>query len=461
MKLIDLLTSAWAIVPDKLQEIQAIYATHLRGDKIDLAALEARLGRPLANDQQEYTLRDGGVAVLAIDGVISPKANLFTQVSGGVSAQMTLRQVQSLHADPRVRAAVLDIDSPGGSVFGIPAVAAAIRALGQDKPLVAVSSGTMASAAYWWGSAANAVFVSGLTDHLGSIGVVGTHSYQPRTGLQTTEITAGRYKRMASPNQPLSEEGRAYLQAQVDEIYRVFVDAVAEHRGVSADEVLQHMADGRTFIGQQALDAGLADGVATVDEMAAQLARHPQKFAQRRKALFALGPTPAVAPNAPDEPLWPVASQPPEEERNVMPQADTPQAGAITTAQALEAAYPQLVKEIRDQAHSTGAQAERERIQAVRAQSLPGHEALIDKLAFDGQTSGPEAAAAVLAAERSVRQAAVQAHHRDAPAPAPASAAPSDTPAEPSSRDLAKGVLALFNGTRGATRDTTTPGAAQ
>ena len=71
MQLIDFLTSPWAIVPDKLLEIQAIYATHLRGEKIDIEAIEARLGRPLANDQQAYRVEPGGIAVLSVAGVIS------------------------------------------------------------------------------------------------------------------------------------------------------------------------------------------------------------------------------------------------------------------------------------------------------------------------------------------------------------------------------------------------------
>ena len=84
MKLLDLMTAPWAILPETLLELQQIYATHLRGDKIDLQAVEARLGRQLANDQQRYELRDGGVAVFSPQGVMAPKANLFMQVSGGI-----------------------------------------------------------------------------------------------------------------------------------------------------------------------------------------------------------------------------------------------------------------------------------------------------------------------------------------------------------------------------------------
>ena len=147
MKLLDLLMSAWAILPDQLREIQAIYAAHLRGDKIDIEAIEARLGRPLANEQQDYEIRQGGVAVLTLDGVMAPKANLFMRVSGGVSTQMAGLQIESAMADPRVTAMVLAIDSPGGSVFGTPELGATVRELSAIKPIVTVSEATLAGAA--------------------------------------------------------------------------------------------------------------------------------------------------------------------------------------------------------------------------------------------------------------------------------------------------------------------------
>ena len=89
MKLLDVLTAPWAIEPAKLLEIQAIYATHLRGDKIDIAAVEAKLGRPLANEQKAYAIQDG-VAILPIEGVIAKRANLFSQISGGVSTDVQI-----------------------------------------------------------------------------------------------------------------------------------------------------------------------------------------------------------------------------------------------------------------------------------------------------------------------------------------------------------------------------------
>ncbi len=411
MKLLELLSSPWAVVPDHLLELQGIYTTHLKGEKIDVSAIEAKLGRVLANDQKEYSLREGGIAVLDIEGTISPKANIFTKVCGGVSAEIAAKQIMSMAADPMVRGAVLNFDTPGGSVFGIPALASAIRELSAVKPTASVSTGMMASAGYWTGSAANSVFASGETDIIGSIGVVMTHSFNPRGNGQTTEITAGKYKRMASDSKPLDAEGKAYLQGQVDEIYRVFVNTVAENRRVTAEQVIEHMADGRIFIGQQALDAGLIDGFATVDQLVERMATDPAKFTNRRKAVFALGGLPAAGVAAveavqatQDEPVPPVASVNQPVEVNMTPQE---------LAAKFAAENPEAAALIR----SEGATAELQRVKDVRAAALPGHEALIEQLAADGKTTGAEAAMAVLAAERNGRQAAAKARADDAPAP--------------------------------------------
>lgn len=458
MKLLDLLLGAWAILPEQLTEIQAIYACHLRGEKIDIAALEARLGRPLASEQQQYQLREGGVAVLSLEGVMAPKANLFMQVSGGVSTQMAGKQVESAAVDPRVKAMILAIDSPGGSIFGTPELAATVRAFAEQKPIVTVSEATLASAAYWVASAANAIYISGPTVQAGSIGVVATHNYDPRNAKgSTTEITAGKYKRIASNTAPLSADGRAYLQSQVDHLYRVFVETVADNRRASTQDVLAHMADGRIFIGNQAIDAGLVDGISTVDAMAEQLASNPAKYASRVKAKFHLPPQPAGEQTEANQTPEPVPL------KTSTPTMKDPKMDRATLEQQHPALFAQLQAEFSAQATSAanalqsaaiasaandGAARERQRISDVRAQCLPGHQALIEQLAFDGKTTGPEAAMAVLAAERLSLAGAAAAHAADAPKPAPHASAPSDT--TPSAKTLAANALAAHKTLQGA-----------
>ncbi|CAN5650995.1 S49 family peptidase [soil metagenome] len=431
MSLLSLLQAPWAIEPEKLAEIQAIYATHCRGDKIDIEAIEARMGRPLSNEKQAYTVREGGIAVLAIDGVLAPKANLFMQISGGMSTQMMQQQIESAGADPRIKGIVLPIDSPGGSVHGTPELAATIREIGAIKPILAVSTANMASAAYWAASAANGIYITGPTVLAGSIGIVATHDYSPRApGRAVTEVTAGRYKRIASSNEPLSAEGKAYMQAQVDHIYSVFVDTVAQNRGATAEQVLEHMADGRVFVGQQAIDAGLVDGVASVDALVEQLATDPAKFMTRRKAVI----TKASGPSSKGAGAAPKDKSPSRETKGPSMSTET------LTRASFEQEHAALFAQVQSEFVALGCTRERDRIKAVLAvgTNLPGHEALLTGLAFDGKTSAPEAAQAVLVAEGAARAAAIKAHTVDAPPAAPGAAAPPDKSAKSKAEQVAE-----------------------
>ncbi len=432
MKLLELMTGPWAILPETLLELQAIYATHLRGDKIDVQAVEQRLGRPLANEQQRYEVLPGGVAVLRAAGVMAPKANLFMQVSGGISTQMLTQQFDSMAADPRVRSVIFAPDSPGGNVLGVPAAGKALAALAAAKPTVTVIEGVMASAMYWVGSASNAIFVEGETDMVGSLGVVQRLSWEPASPT-SMELVRGRYKRTSVNGAPPSAEVIAQAEAQLDYLYSLLVDTVAQHRGTTSELVLEHMADGRVFIGQQAIDAGLVDGVSTVAAMAEQLASDPTRYAKRRKAVFG-----AAARS--DQPLSTSAGAALSDdstttaEGEVMPQADTP-----ITRESLERDHAALFATLRTEftaaGRQEGAAAELARVKAVLAEGegMKGHQALVMQLALDGKTSGAEAAQAILAAERQSLAAASSAHHADAPQPAPSSPAPSKEEGEGSS----------------------------
>jgi signal peptide peptidase SppA len=268
MKIIDILTSPWAIVPEKLYEIREIYATHLRGEKIDLAVLQAQAGKGSGEEDEPYDVIEG-IAIIPIQGVIAKKMNLFSRISGGVSTQLTGRDIRDALSRQDVRGILLDIDSPGGTVDGTQELAQTVFDARNIKPIIAYTDGSMTSAAYWIGSAALEVLISGDTNRIGSIGVVAAHvdysEYERKIGIKTTEVYAGKYKRIYSSYKPLSEEGNQSIQDEVDYVYSVFVDTVATHRGVTSEEVLANMADGRIFLGRQAVRAGLVDGVSTFD----------------------------------------------------------------------------------------------------------------------------------------------------------------------------------------------------
>jgi len=391
MRLIDIISGPWAIRPEMLEEIHAIYGRHMRGEKIDLEALQASTGLTFDNQHKPYQVIDG-VALFQLDGVISKRMNLFTKISGGVSTDLVARDLGAALEDRDVSAIVLAIDSPGGGVDGTPELAEQIYRGRDKKPILAFSDGMIASAAYWIGSAAHKVLISSDVVMAGSIGVVTKHidtsEKEKKAGIAITEITAGTYKRIASQHAPLTEAGRANIQEQLDHIYSVFVDAVATHRGVETGEVLERMADGRIFTGQQAIEAGLVDGVSTLAEAideARAMARNPQT----RRGAGAAATSPTIQ----------------EDDMNL----ETLKADHPELVEAIEAAATdgKVDLAVADDAYEKGVeygrQEEMERVADVRAQLVPGHEALIEEMAADGESTGEDAALAIVKAEQELR----------------------------------------------------------
>lgn len=274
MRLLDVMNSPWAILPVQLREIQNIYITHLRGEKIDIKGVEARIGKPLKNEPKSFEIF-GNVAVLSLEGVIAQKMNLFTEISGGMSTELVSKDLQEIMKDESIKAVILKIDSPGGTSSGIPELASQVFEARKQKRIIAYTDNMMASAAYWIGAAADAVVISSDVVQVGSIGVVTTHTDVSKSeemqGIKTTELVAGKYKRIASKYAPLTQEGRETIQGHLDYVYSVFVDDIAKFRGVSVEMVVNDMADGRVFIGKQAIEAGLVDGVSTLDALIADL----------------------------------------------------------------------------------------------------------------------------------------------------------------------------------------------
>lgn len=261
-------TTLWAITPAYLDKIDTILTAHFSGEKLDLAAIEAAMGRELKNDKKPYEVVDGA-AVIPVVGAVGKRMNMFMRISGGVSTELLQSDIAEALDDPAVEAIVLNIDSPGGTVDGTMELADWLRSQRGQKPIYAYADGLIASAAYWIGSSADKVFGYS-TANVGSIGVVVTHydrsKQDDKYGITRTMITAGKYKRVAADNAPLSEDGRAYLQDMVDGVYSLFVDGVAASRGVDVSTVLADMADGRVFLAGEALKRGMLDGIATLDE---------------------------------------------------------------------------------------------------------------------------------------------------------------------------------------------------
>src|ERR1700722_2516503 len=101
MNILEILNAPWAIIPEKLAEIQEVVRVRMEGTEIDIAAIEAQIGKPLNNQRKPYAV-EGGTAIIPIEGVIGKKMNLFTQISGGTSSQILQQDFAAAIADPEV-----------------------------------------------------------------------------------------------------------------------------------------------------------------------------------------------------------------------------------------------------------------------------------------------------------------------------------------------------------------------
>jgi len=256
--------STWGIAPDKFEMLLRQFR-NMQADA-DLMK-EAAAFAPDGIEGPSYRV-ENGVAVIDIKGPVTNRMSFFAWLYGAANLNRVRYDLEAAAKDDAVTAIVLDIDSPGGSISGVDDTAQAVRAANAKKPVTAFTGGMMASAAYWIGSAAGRV-VTSRTGELGSIGVFMVHEdwskFDERLGITTTVIKAGKYK--ALHLEPITDESRAVMQAEVDAVNDIFIASVADGRGVDEKAVRERMADGRVFIGQKAVDAGLADKVQSLDEV--------------------------------------------------------------------------------------------------------------------------------------------------------------------------------------------------
>jgi protease-4 len=196
-------------------------------------------------------------------------------VSGIITEDRALiEQVAALADDTRVKALIVEIDSPGGSVAGGEALHNAIADVAAKKPVVAVMDGMATSAGYMIAVPTARIFaLSGTIT--GSIGVLlptgEASGLLNAIGISVDDITSGPLKDQPSFTKKMTPEGRAVLQGLVMDMYDQFVEMVATGRHMDPDKVRQ-LGDGRAYTGRQALKLGLVDAIGDERQARAWLA---------------------------------------------------------------------------------------------------------------------------------------------------------------------------------------------
>lgn len=257
----------WAILPDRLEALIDVLEVHLDGGPLSEEDITARVGSP---PPVPVTKLIETVVVIPVLGVLAHRMNLMTAMSGGMSTQMLGQAVRAAVADPAVTAVLLDVDSPGGNVFGLQEAADVIYTARGTKPIIAVANALAASGAYWIASQADQ-FLMTPSGQVGSIGVIATHVDRSKQaemlGLKHTIVTAGRFKGSeANDLVPMDDPTREALQRKVDQYYDAFVRAVARGRGVAQRDVREGFGEGRMLTARDAVTARMVDVIATIDE---------------------------------------------------------------------------------------------------------------------------------------------------------------------------------------------------
>lgn len=273
----------WAIHEPKLNQIVELLELRAQNLGFTRDEVQARIasGPGVADGPRVVN----GVAVIPLHGPLAPRMNMMMQVSGGTSMQQAAQWVREAANNKDVRAIVLDVDSPGGTVSGTAELANVVESVRGTKPIKAVATNYMASGAYWVGCAADEIIASP-SAQLGSIGVYMIHGETSRAdannGETYTVIKAGENKALQTGVEPLTAHGRGVLQEQIDDTYRMFIDAVAANRKVTAAAVEERFGKGKTMVASRAVAAGLADRVGTLEQVVSELASTGSSQAGKR-----------------------------------------------------------------------------------------------------------------------------------------------------------------------------------
>jgi len=264
----------WAMLPEKIKDVMAFL--NAKNDGIEMVEKEVRITHDVRAQEAGNFIRVGSLAIIPIFGVISRRVSIMSLFSGATSSQKLTSSIRRAIKDEDISTIVLDIDSPGGTVSGIPELATEIREARESKPIVAVANGMAASAAFWLAASATEIVVTP-SGSVGSIGVFIAHDdiskRQEMEGVKTTLISAGKFKVDGNPFEPLSKSARSEMQKIVDEVFAEFISDVAAGRHIPKKKVLEEFGQGNMVRAKEAKSAGMVDRIATMDQTIVRLLR--------------------------------------------------------------------------------------------------------------------------------------------------------------------------------------------
>src|SRR5882757_7104582 len=247
---------------------------------------------------REILLQRGARATTDKIAVITMRGIISTSIPGNVTDSMVddmRAALQQAREDYRVKAIVLEIDSPGGEVTASDEIYSAVVKTRARKPVVVYMDSLAASGGYYV-SCGGKYLMANETTITGSIGVIiQTLNYEQlfnKVGLASVVFKSGKFKDLLNGARPMTPEEREFVQNFVMKTYDKFLGIVAKERNLPADGLRNSIADGRIFSGKEALENKLIDGVGQIEDAyakAKQLGGAPEAAVVRYAAPFSLG----------------------------------------------------------------------------------------------------------------------------------------------------------------------------
>jgi protease-4 len=227
-----------------------------------------------ANTFEEFQVekgRGGKIALIELEGMLmNTKAGGFLEPTENPLSNFA-QQLERAEKDDAVKAVVLRVNSPGGTVTTSDAMYELVTRFRAKthKPVVASFQEVAASGAYYVSLASDRI-VAQPTSVVGSIGVIfNTFNFEGtmnKIGARSEAIKSGPLKDMGSPFKALSSEERQVMQGMVDEYYQRFVAVLSEHRTIQDKETLRIVTDGRVFSGARAKELGMVDDLGLLED---------------------------------------------------------------------------------------------------------------------------------------------------------------------------------------------------
>jgi len=259
--------------PAKAEVVARVLASRIGIDAPGQISPEAsRFIGSYARENREYGLSrmSNGVALIPVIGSLVNRGSWIGSQSGLVSYEGIEAQIADAVADPEVSTIVLDLDTPGGEALGAFNLAARIREARTQKKVIAYVNDMAASAGYAIASSATEIIVSP-SSVVGSIGVVMIRAdmtdAMAQDGIKVDVFTAGEFKADGHPFTKMSDDERKRTQGLISEFYSLFVSSVAAGRGDRFTEDQARATEAGIYIGQKAIDVGLADRIAPLSEI--------------------------------------------------------------------------------------------------------------------------------------------------------------------------------------------------